>query len=65
MANSFILLPRWQVALVVLRTAPTRVQQELREDNVGVSPVIAFLVVNESPESRSSDRVTVAFVVPS
>ena len=50
MADGLILLPRRQVALVVLRTAAAGVQQELRERDIGIPAVIPFLVVHKAPE---------------
>src|SRR5690348_7299854 len=52
MANSFVLLPRRQVALVVLRSAAARIEQEFRKRNIRISAMIAFLVVHKAAETH-------------
>src|SRR5579859_5539827 len=38
------------MALVILRAAAARVEQELRERDVGIAAMTTFLVVHEAPE---------------
>ena len=51
-ADRLILLAGRQVALVVLRAAAARIEQELGESDVRVAAVIAFLIVDEAAETH-------------
>src|SRR6185437_2129796 len=52
MANSFVLLPRRQMALVILRPAAARIEQEFCERNIRISAMIAFLIVHKAAETH-------------
>src|SRR5690349_9257382 len=52
MTNRFVLLRRWQMTLIVLLSAATRVQKEFGELNVGITLTLAFHVIHESAEAH-------------
>ena len=51
MAYGLILLAWGQVALVVFGAAAARVEEEFGENDVGVAPTVAFLIVDEAAEA--------------
>ena len=57
MADCFVLLPRRQMALIVLLSAAARIEKEFGKLDVVVAPPVAFLVVDKSPEPNERSRV--------
>src|SRR5215469_415717 len=52
MTYSFVLLPRRQMALVVLLPAATRVQKELGKLNVRIAVTFAFHIIHEATKTH-------------
>ena len=52
MPHGLVLLARRQVTLVVLRSAPARIEKKLRESDIRVPAVIPLLIVHKAAEAH-------------